>query len=214
MQLLTLLTFKVARQFFVQRIWYRLERLGLETVSRPTKISSWLGVCQNGFFEPDPDGNGGKSGLTGSRCLATPIIVSPTNHEYRPGRLMINALALVHASRVTAQCSEPTPQLRLLSVLCSLNGPNGRADLAEPAGVLSTVQSTNRHCQVSSAPIGMAVDSFQTFGSGGQKSAGSGCLPDVQHPAFPDFRTGFRHAPRPNQTFIKFQYHIFAQITK
>ena len=32
----------------------------------------------------------------------------------------------------------------------------------------------------------MAVDSFQTFGSGGQKSAGSGCLPDVQHPAFPD----------------------------
>jgi hypothetical protein len=34
----------------------------------------------------------------------------------------------------------------------------------------------------------MAVDSFQTFGSGGQKSAGSGCLPDVQHPAFPDFR--------------------------
>ena len=41
----------------------------------------------------------------------------------------------------------------------------------------------------------MAVDSFHIFGSGGQKSAGSGCLPDVKHPAFPDFRTGFRHAP-------------------
>jgi hypothetical protein len=39
-QLLTLLTFKVARQFSVQRIWYRLERLGLKTVSRPTKASS------------------------------------------------------------------------------------------------------------------------------------------------------------------------------
>jgi hypothetical protein len=38
-QLLTLLTFKVARQFFVQRIWYRLERLGLD-VLRPTKVSS------------------------------------------------------------------------------------------------------------------------------------------------------------------------------
>ena len=50
----------------------------------------------------------------------------------------------------------------------------------------------------------MAVDSFQTFGSGGQKSAGSGCLPDVQHPAFPDFRTGFRHAP--NNMLVAFLF--------
>jgi hypothetical protein len=33
-QLLTLLTFKVARQFFVQRIWYRLKRLGLDVSRR------------------------------------------------------------------------------------------------------------------------------------------------------------------------------------
>ena len=46
----------------------------------------------------------------------------------------------------------------------------------------------------------MAVDSFQTFGSGGRKFAESGCLTDVQHPAFPDFRTGFRHAPTNHQS--------------
>ena len=33
-------------------------------------------MCRIGFFEPDPDVNGGKSGFTGSgsRCLATPTI--------------------------------------------------------------------------------------------------------------------------------------------
>src|SRR5664279_3798603 len=36
---------------------------------------------------------------------------------------------------------------------------------------------------------------FQTSGSGRQISANSGCLPDMQYPAFPDFRTGFRHIP-------------------
>ena len=42
------------------------------------EIHSYLGVCRNGFFEPDPDGNGGKSGLTGSGCVLFG----------RPGRLL------------------------------------------------------------------------------------------------------------------------------
>ena len=59
-----------------------------------------LGVCQKDFFEPDPDITEENLVLPDPvpGCLATPTIVSSANHEYRPGRLMIKALALVHTS--------------------------------------------------------------------------------------------------------------------
>ena len=67
---------------------------------------------------------------------------------HRPGRLMIKALALVHASRVTAQWSH-SPTAPALSALIIK-----RAKRASRFSGTSRCQQSNRHCQVSSEQIG------------------------------------------------------------